>query len=594
MSNTNKQRSGPVTLSEFITNPDNSAPDARLEPHDIPHNPTLKDLAGCISFSPDDGRIWMNDQRMFLFHDSSFGTLRRQVIDALGYDAAKQLFKRSGYNSGCRDAELVRQRWPNAEPSAIFGAGPQLHSLEGAVHVEPVYVEFDKEKGTYLGEFYWHNSCESEQHVKAYGVSSEPVCWMELGYAIGYVSSLLGTLVIFREVHCQGMGHDKCKLIGKNASAWPEGQRDIDFSLDTGPVAQFSSQTSKKSELSLMPKPELSSDNDKMIGVSSAFIAARQAMDKVARTQATVLLTGESGVGKELFASTLHQISKRSDGPFIAFNCAAIPDNLLEAELFGVEKGAFTGANQSRPGRFERAHGGTLFLDELGTLSFAGQSKLLRAIQEQEIERVGGLQAIKINVRVVAATNLDLRDAVAKGEFREDLFFRLNVFPIVLPPLRERRDDIPLLLDYFFNKFCVLHEKTLPGITLRASRALLNYDFPGNIREIQNIVERGVIWAEDNEPIDLHHMFQQEELPELQLFSVDDSGNLAAQDAAEEGELLEKVTQYQDGAFSLDKFEQRLLNEAVKAENGNLSAAARKLGITRAQLAYRLKKSNGS
>lgn len=578
-----------VPLSELIDSNTTDGNGTSSRVSDDFSNPSLKALASGISFSPEDGRIWMNEQRMFLFHDSSFGSLREQVINAIGYDAAKQLFMRSGYTSGCRDADLVRQRWPNADPTAIFEAGPQMHSLEGAVHVETIHIEFDRDKGTYSGEFYWHNSCESEQHVKAYGVSTEPVCWMELGYAMGYVSSLLGTLVIFREMKCQGMGHEKCRVVGKNANAWPKALRQLDFQIDSGANLSVKTPAQSKAETKIMPSTYDPEEGDKMIGVSAAFVKARQALQKVAGTRATVLLTGESGVGKELFAHTLHKSSRRAAAPFVAFNCAAIPENLLEAELFGVDKGAFTGASQSRAGRFERADGGTLFLDELGTLSPAGQSKLLRALQEQEIERVGGTQAIKVDVRVVAATNLDLREAVKRGDFREDLFFRLNVFPIAIPTLKQRRDDIPLLLDYFFHKFCVLHDKSLPGITLRASRALFHYDFPGNIREIQNIVERGVIWAEQGEPVDLHHMFQKEELPELKVFSLDETGSLVNANSSD-ANVLEKLSDIHEGGFSLDKLEKQIISEAVESENGNLSAAARRLGITRAQLAYRLKK----
>lgn len=547
-------------------------------------SPTLKELTECLSFSPGDGRIWMNDQRMLLLHGSSFGLMRQQIIDSIGYDSARRLFMRVGYKSGARDANLVRQKWPDAEPASIFAAGTQLHSLEGAVQVEPIHFEFDKDKGTYTGEFYWHNSCEAEQHIKSHGVSTQPVCWMEVGYAIGYVSCLLSTLVIFRESECLGMGHSQCKLVGKNANQWPEGERELDFLSEIN----VDKAITKNADVDVIPPLEPKNES-KIIGVSSAFLSAVQALDKVAKTDATVLLTGESGVGKELFASSLHQKSKRREKPFVAFNCAAIPDNLLESELFGVEKGAYTGASHSRAGRFERANGGTLFLDELGTLSMAGQSKLLRALQEKEIERVGGNHPINVDVRVVAATNMQLLDAVKNGEFREDLYFRLNVFPITLPPLRDRRDDIPLLLDYFFHKFCHLHEKHIPGITTKASRALLSYDFPGNIRELQNIVERGVIWTEDNEPIDLHHMFHNESLPEPLLYSVNESGELSSENQTP-AFLLEELDAMTQKNFSLDELERTLLFEAVELESGNLSAAARRLGISRAQLAYRLKK----
>jgi transcriptional regulator with GAF, ATPase, and Fis domain len=552
-------------------------------------SPSLEELTECLTFSPGDGRIWLNDQRMLLMHSSSFGFLRQELIERLGRDQARRLLSRTGYHSGARDAELVRQRWPDAEPAAIFIAGAQLHGLEGVVKVEPVYFEFDETKGTYTGEFYWHNSCESEEHIASYGIGNEPVCWMELGYAIGYVSGLIGSLVIFREIECKAMGHHKCKIIGKSANLWPEGERELDF------LNESANLSAKPELLDIITSANQNQQNSsQIIGVSATFTAACHALSKVAKTQATVLFSGESGVGKELFATMLHKMSTRSQQPFIAFNCAAIPDNLLEAELFGVEKGAYTGASNSRPGRFERAHGGTLFLDELGTLSLAGQSKLLRALQEKEIERVGGIQSIKVDVRVIAATNLDLREAVKRGEFREDLFYRLNVFPIALPPLRERREDIPLLFDHFMQHYCKLHNKNLLGITRRASKALLNYDFPGNVRELQNIVERGVISADDDQALDFSHLFRNETIPQELVYSVSKDGELARKREAFGNNsvvsALQQVSQFANGSFSLDEFERMLLEEAVQLEDGNLSAAARKLGISRAQLAYRLKK----
>lgn len=554
-------------------------------------SPTVDELAECLSFSPGDGRIWMNDQRMMLLHGKSFGALRQQIIDAIGMEGARKLFMRVGYMSGARDGDLVKSQWPDADPTSIFSAGTDLHSLEGAVKVETVHFEFDKAEGQYTGEFLWHNSLEAEQHILAYGVSSQPVCWMEVGYAIGYVSCLLGSLVIFRESGCLGMGHSHCTLVGKNANKWPEGFQDVDFLADhrSGPIDKS---TSVNPTIPIDSQNE-NDDSSRMLGISPAFLAVSQALEKVATTQATVLLTGESGVGKELFAQQLHYSSHRRLGPFVAFNCAAIPDNLLEAELFGVEKGAFTGATSSRAGRFERAQGGTLFLDELGTLSLSGQSKLLRALQEREIERVGGTKAISVDVRVVAATNLELLVAVGKGEFREDLYYRLNVFPITLPPLRDRRDDIPLLVNHFFKIYCQRHNKRLSGITLRASQALIHYDFPGNIRELQNIVERGVIWAEEDDAIDIHHMFHKEPLPEKILLSINKQGHLNQQgygNGVESGLLLEKVEALQSGKLSLDSLEQRLLSEAIEKDNNNLAAAARRLGISRAQLVYRLKK----
>ena len=221
----------------------------------------------------------------------------------------------------------------------------------------------------------------------------------------------------------------------------------------------------------------------------------------------TVLFLGETGVGKEIFARMLHRMGRRSEQPFVAVNCAALPENLIEAELFGVVKGAYTGATDSRPGRFERAHGGTLFLDEIGTLTLSAQAKLLRALQEGEIERVGDSQTRKVDVRLLAATNVDLKDAVARGTFREDLYFRLTTFPVRIPPLRERRDDIPLLMRHFLHRFSQRHGKTVGSFAPEAVEALLSYAFPGNIRELENMIERGVLLADAGEPIGISHLF---------------------------------------------------------------------------------------
>jgi transcriptional regulator with GAF, ATPase, and Fis domain len=312
-----------------------------------------------------------------------------------------------------------------------------------------------------------------------------------------------------------------------------------------------------------------------------------------------VLFTGESGVGKEAFARRLHRIGGRSEKPFVAVNCAAIPETLIESELFGVERGAFTGATSSRPGRFERADGGTLFLDEVGTLSLVSQGKLLRALQEGEVERVGGTRTLRVDVRVVAATNVDLLAEVQAGRFREDLYYRLNVYPIHLPPLRERRDDIPLLMNHFLRREAERHGRQAAGFTPRAVRAMLHYAFPGNIRELQNLIERGVISAEDGVAIDVAHMFRREQLGDEALLAIGAHGTLTAPGGGTETRpLLELLGAALNGgsgpgsSLSLITLERRLLKEAVDAEEGNLSAAARRLGLTRAQLAYRLDKAD--
>src|ERR1043165_3177808 len=234
----------------------------------------------------------------------------------------------------------------------------------------------------------------------------------------------------------------------------------------------------------------------RIIGEDPKLRAVSQQLHRAAATDTTVLLEGESGTGKELFARALHALSNRSDGPFVAINCAAIPDTLLETELFGHEKGAFTGAAARKPGRFELAHRGTLFLDEIGDLPLALQAKILRALEEKRFERVGGTQSLHVDVRVVAATNRNLKAAVAARQYREDLYFRLSVFPIAIPPLRERPDDISTLARYFIDKYCRdLNRKSLV-LSPAAEQELLAYPWPGNVRELQNCIERAVILTE--------------------------------------------------------------------------------------------------
>jgi transcriptional regulator with GAF, ATPase, and Fis domain len=359
---------------------------------------------------------------------------------------------------------------------------------------------------------------------------------------------------------------------------------------------------------------------DDVVGVSAGFNAVCHKIRRVADTRATVLFLGESGVGKEVLARSLHRISPRGDKPFIAINCAAIPENLVESELFGVERGAFTGATHSRAGRFERAEGGTLFLDEIGILSNTAQGKLLRALQEREVERVGGSKIIKVDVRVIAATNLDLIEEVKQGRFREDLFFRLNVFPIKVPALRDRLEDIPVFMNHFLRKFCRMHDRNAAGFTGRAIDHMLSYHWPGNIRELENVVERGVILAPDGGAIDSVHLFAggEQVVPSSHL-SVGAGGMLRREGSSPEAaaskksrkesaaaaaeidpdrmsrvrskitQLLAGVGDDESGAASLDEIEDALVQSAVRSAKGNLAAAARMLGMTRAQLVYRQK-----
>ena len=324
-----------------------------------------------------------------------------------------------------------------------------------------------------------------------------------------------------------------------------------------------------------------------MIGRSPGFQAALDMVKQAANSQIAVLLLGETGVGKELFARALHEMSPRRERALVAINCAAIPHDLVESELFGVEKGAYTGAQVTRIGRFERADGGTLFLDEIGELPLTAQSKLLRVLQEGELERLGGDKTRKIDVRLVAATNASLHALVKEGRFRADLYYRLNAFQVDIPPLRERKEDISPLSRHFLEKHAVINGKKLRGFTDKAKRALLAYAWPGNIRELQNTVERGVILAPNGGRIEVNHLFASCADEEAEEFSLGEDGTLGLAPDETGKELCDVVC---NGVMTLDQVEAMLLEAAVDKAGGNLSSAARMLGLTRPQLAYRLKR----
>lgn len=544
--------------------------------------PTLRDLAEALSFSPDDGRIWLGDQRMVLWRSSTFGSLRAELIARLGQEQARSLLTRVGYAAGARDAELVRRTWPGSDPVNAFHAGPQMHKLGGIVRPEAIAFEFDIARGSFHADFWWHDSSEDDEHIAAFGIGTEPACWMQIGYASGYASAFMGKFIVYREIECRATGARACRLVGRPADEWEDPELDQHYFAPELSAAGIRRSLAEPAVAGARPRgfaPAARSEQQSaLVGISSSFSAARHLIERVAPTPATVLFSGPSGAGKELFAQTLHAISPRAAAPFVAVNCAAIPDTLIEAELFGVEKGAFTGASSSRAGRFERAQGGTLFLDEIASLSFFAQGKLLRALQERRIERVGGSREIAVDVRVVAATNVDLRTEVRAGRFREDLFFRLNVFPIALPPLKERRDDIPLLMEAFLRRYGEQYGRRVAGFTPRAVQALLQYDFPGNVRELQNLIERGVIMAGPDEPIDVVHLFRGGEMEAPHGLSPGLDGRLTEQ-AAGAGRR-EQVGEPQVEVY----------RDALVAARYNVSAAARALGLSRAQMSYRLRR----
>lgn len=550
-----------------------------------------------LRFSPNEGRIWFDTHPVVLIRPASLSLLHWELNKQLGHQQAGAILAQLGYESGVREAVLARKLLPTASLEEIFMVGPQLRAIRGLVSMQMLQQELNLSSDHFYNETVFSGDFEVDTRLVEEGMANSPVCWNEVAYASGYASTLLNRPVVYKEVECSATGSHKCRMIGKLLEMWYEDEIALELANLPNLAHKDHAPAQRKKRIRanhcvIKQDQQQTSILGGLIGQSIKLNDVCNMIKKVASTSAPVLLLGETGVGKEMIAKTLHQYSKRAEQPFVAVNCAAIPDDLIEAELFGVSKGAFTGATQSRPGRFERAHGGTLFLDEIGNLTKSAQTKLLRAVQEKEIERVGDTFMRKVDVRIIAATNENLEDAVREDRFREDLLFRLNVFPIEIPPLRERREDIPLLMAYFLQRYNERYGRNIPGFTEVASDALYHYDYPGNIRELENLVERTVILADDHQAIDLCHLFGTEGLITSAVSNPDKCRHTPKQsntDYAENtcSELLDLMLS-QKTAFK--EIEYRLLKNALNKANNNMTRAAKLVGLSRPQMAYRLKK----
>jgi DNA-binding NtrC family response regulator len=477
----------------------------------------LKDLQifEVLDFRPDEGIITFGEQRMIIQGAAAMGLLRKQLVDTLGIESTRRLLLRFGYADGYHDAISLRERLKWDNPIEGVTAGTTLHSLEGIVHAVPTRLDYDPDTGSFQGEIVWRNSYEAEQHVHHCGRSDTPVCWTLVGYTSGFFSGCLGRDVYFREVTCAGQGQRECLLTGKDAASWgPELEMlKLDFQrLDLRAEIERSRTAVRRQKQQLARRERLLATREREIGVlrervlrhaaSERFVvrslAVQEALELAARVaplDTTVLVQGESGTGKEFVVRMIHQQSPRAQGPLVSVNCAALTETLLESELFGHVRGSFTGAVRDKAGLFELAGNGTLFLDEVGEMAPPLQAKLLRALQEREIRRVGGDRSIRVNARVIAATNRDLKALVAAGAFREDLYFRLGAFTIVLPPLRMRREDIPPLVHEFLRRSAHRLKKEIRSVSAEAMTLLADYGWPGNVRELEHVVERAVILA---------------------------------------------------------------------------------------------------
>lgn len=515
-------------------------------------------LASLLDFRPDQGIIRLHEQRVVILSAAAMGLLRKELIDTLGLETTRRLMLRFGYADGYHDAVSLRDRSKWTTPLEGLRAGAVLHRLEGIVRAEITKVEHDATSGRFEEEVFWHDSYAAEQHVHHYGKSDVPVCWSLAGYASGYVSACLGQEIYFRESECLAQGAAKCSVVGKDAGSWGDALEAlrVDFqSADLGQEVERVREAVHKRLQELERRERHVAKRERELNLlreriarhaaSKHFIAGSVAMQevlelagRVAPLDTTVLVYGESGTGKEFIVRLIHDQSPRATGPFISINCAALTETLLESELFGHVRGAFTGAVRDKAGLFEVAGNGTLFLDEIGEVAPTVQAKLLRALQEREIRRVGAERNIKVNARVVAATNRDLRAAVDAGTFREDLYFRLGAFVITVPPLRERREDIPPLVHDFLRRAAARVKKDVKTVSAEAMTALMNYRWPGNVRELEHAIERAVIVAR-GDSIKIREL-PPEVSQKTRLRASDDSLDLQAQERAMIERALER------------------------------------------------------
>ncbi|WNG60660.1 sigma-54-dependent Fis family transcriptional regulator [Archangium gephyra] len=460
-----------------------------------------------LTFDPNGGLIHFAGQRVLLLDPVALGLLRKELIGTVGMTAARGILTRLGFAHGWRTAETMKSSFPWEDESQWRRAGGRLHTLQGQVVLEP--VERHAEDGPEpFAEALWHHSYEAEQHLLHLGKAEEPVCWALTGFASGYMSYCNGKPVYCIETRCVGKGDPVCQILGKPEEEWsPECREALRFyetQCMEGALAQVT-EALKQAERKLRAKRQtlarvsgVPEDPADMVARTEAMKQVLSLARRAAKVDSTVLITGESGVGKERVARLIHEESGRAHKAFVAVNCAAVTESLLESELFGHVRGAFTGATHDRPGLFEAAHGGTLFLDEVGEVPASMQAKLLRALQEKEVRRVGENQSRKVDVRVVAATNRNLAAEVVTGRFRQDLYYRLRVIELRVPPLRERRDDILPLARMLLAEATERLGRRVSGLSPEAADQLLRYGWPGNVRELGNAIERAVALCEGN------------------------------------------------------------------------------------------------
>jgi len=479
------------------------------------------DLKELLELDPEGGVIRFAGQRALLLDAVAMGLLRRYLVDNFGATAAHAVLTQFGFAHGWRMAEAMKAQLRFDSDEGWLQAG-RMHTLEGLFRIAPGGDGPRSKEGVMIVASY-----EAEQHLLQFGRHDEPACWTICGLISGYLSRLDNQEIYVLEDRCMARGDAACRLFGRTREEWgPERAEELRFFAPTRlkecldvslhQVIETLKSTEQKLRTHRRALVQAEHPADEHPGVVAKNSAMRQLLDlvrRVAKIDSTILISGESGSGKERIARLIHDESTRAAGPFVAVNCGAIPESLLESELFGHARGSFTGASHDRPGLFEAAHGGTLLLDEIGEVSPGMQVKLLRALQEREIRRVGENKNRRVDVRVLAATNRDLAAGVAAGSFRQDLYYRLKVVDLRVPPLRERRDDILPLARLLLAAAALRMKRKVSGLAPAAADQLLRYEWPGNVRELENAMERAVALAQgpraelEDLPEEIRHAF---------------------------------------------------------------------------------------
>ena len=467
---------------------------------------------GLVEFRPDQGAIFFRNRRLVMMSSTTFGEWERDLANTLGEQQARKMILRKGYKDGFQYFVIARQLFGQHQGYIVC---PRLSELMGIAKVEVPLVS--EGAAAYKADVRLYNSVEAEEHLFLAGHSTAPVCSWLGGFASGYASAERGLEIYFKELECVACGYPRCTMVGQDADSWGEELPQLRDQYGFRNFAEVEAYWTERRErsaallahreklFSACGSPEAAADDGIRARTAKAiedghFIVREPAMLEildqavcVARLNSPVLVQGETGTGKEFLVNLIHQHSARADRKLVSVNCAAFAESLLESELFGHTRGAFTGAVSDKPGLFELAADGTLFLDELGEMPLGLQAKLLRAIENGEIRRVGSNKTIKVNPRFVAATNQNLKAMIAAGKFREDLYFRLNSFVIQLPPLRERQDSIAPMVQQFLQEVTSNFDKTVTNVSPEAMACLIAYRWPGNVRELKHAIERAVV-----------------------------------------------------------------------------------------------------